>query len=316
MAVTIRQLRAFAAVAETGSFTAAARRLGVPKSTASRRVSRLEEVLGVRLLQRTTRQLSLTEAGSTYVELAGRALSSLEEAGLALQETTDRPRGHLRITAPQDVGLAYMTQVVAEFARRYPEVTVEMVLTDRALDLVGEKIDLAIRATAVRPDSSLVARRIGDDHLRFFASPAYLRRRSAPAGLEDLTDHDCVGMRAVRGRLVWRLVGPDGPCEVRVRAAISANDFSCVKAITVAGGGVAILPSSLCQREVRGGKLRAVLDGYRVESSVLYVVYPGARLVPAAVRAFRDLAIERLTPIYQACTAARAKAESAARSSR
>jgi DNA-binding transcriptional LysR family regulator len=176
----LEELQAFVAIAAQGSLTGAARRLGLPKSTVSRRLSRLEEKVGVALVHRTTRRLSLTESGLVYRERVAPALAALDEARSALREQHETPRGHLRVTAPFDLGLTTLAPLVGAFLQRWPETSVEVLLTERLLDLVEERIDLAVRAAASLPDSSLSARRLAGVSLVLVATPQHLARHRAP----------------------------------------------------------------------------------------------------------------------------------------
>ncbi|AKU92895.1 LysR family transcriptional regulator [Vulgatibacter incomptus] len=287
------ELSTFLAVASAGSLSGAARSLGLPKSTISRRLARLEEELGVRLVHRTTRRFSLTEEGLAYQERIRRAFDTLEEANAALRESEETPRGHLRVTAPVDVALASLGEVVADFTRSYPETTVELILTERTVDLIAEGIDLAIRASPALPDSSLVARKIATVSLELVATPAYLDAHGRPATVEELAEHRFVARAAVHGRATLELVGPKGQRKIEVAAPIGATDFSFVHRATLAGGGIGTLPDMVANADLKAGRLERVLPGYTAGTAGLHVVHPGGRLLPAKVRAFRDLLVER-----------------------
>jgi DNA-binding transcriptional LysR family regulator len=295
----LEEVSAFLRVAETGSFTAAGRRLGLPKSTVSRRVARLEEKLGVQLLHRTTRSLALTEAGAVFHERAARALAGLEEATQAVRETQETPRGHLRITTPFDIAGPVLAPLVAGFVRRHPEVTLEVAMTDRMVDLVAENFDLALRGAASLPDSSLVARRLAAIEFQLLASPAYLKARGEPATPAELAErHDLLLMRVTNGRGKLRLRAPDGAEEVHsVRVAVAANDFGFLRAAALAGLGVVVLPGTQAAAEVRAGRLVRVLPAYTAGEGGLFLVHPTARLLPAKARAFRDFLLEHIEVI-------------------
>jgi len=201
----LNHVAVFARVVELESFTAAAKQLGLPKSSVSRTVTRLEDELGVRLLQRTTRTLHLTEVGRAYYERARGALSALDEAASAATNSSAEPRGTVRMTAPPDMGIMNLVDIVARFARKYPLVHIDISLSSRFVDLVAEGFDLALRAGKMA-DSSLVARKIGSDALGIYASANYLRRRGRPKTLADLADHDCVFPRDER----QKRMAPDG----------------------------------------------------------------------------------------------------------
>jgi len=296
----IEEIVAFLRVAESGSFTAAGERLGLPKSTISRRVARLEAKLGVQLVHRTTRSLALTEAGNMFHERASRALAALEEASLAVRDGRETPRGHLRLTAPYDVGAGSLGPLVAAFTRRHPEVTIEVLLTDRTLDLVAEGIDIALRGAAALPDSSLVGRKLATLEFWLVASPAYLKRRGTPRAPADLHDHDLALLRATHGRGKLPMTGKDGASEeLSVRAAVSANGFGFLRAAALADGHVAMLPDIYAVPDVRSGRLVRVLPGYTVGTGNMYLVHPAARVLPAKARAFRDFLLEHIDVLTQ-----------------
>lgn len=289
----LEEVAAFLRVAEAGSFTAASRRLALPKSTVSRRVARLEEKLGVQLLHRTTRSLALTEAGNVFHERAARALAGLEEATLAVRETQETPRGHLRVTAPYDLAEALGPLVVA-FVARQPAVTVELLLTDERLDLVADNIDLALRGAPALPDSSMVARRLATMKFLLLASPSYLRKHGRPRTPAELGEHALLVMRTSGGRTKLKLHGPDGEVEVAARAAVAANDFAMLRSAALTGAGVAVLPDSQAAAQVRAGKLVRVLPEFTAGEGGLFVVHPASRLLPAKARAFRDFVLEHI----------------------
>ncbi len=291
----IEEVVAFLRVAETGSFTTAGQRLGVPKSTVSRRIARLEDKLGVSLLHRTTRSINLTEAGTLFQEQAGRALAGLEEATLAVREGRETPRGHLRITAPYDVGAGSLASIVAGFTREYPEVTVEMVLTDRTLDLVAEGLDLGLRGAAALPDSSLVGRKLASLEVFLVASPEYVAARGSPRTPAELAGHDLALLRMTNGRGKLALRGAEGATEeLSVRAAVSANGFGFLHAAALAGGYIAMLPDMRALSEIHGGRLVRVLPDYTVGAGNVYLVHPAAKVLPAKARAFRDYLLANL----------------------
>lgn len=296
----IEEIVAFLRVAETGSFTAAGERLGLPKSTVSRRVARLEAKLGVQLVHRTTRSLALTEAGNLFHEQASRALAALEEATHAAREGRESPRGHLRLTAPYDVGAGSLAPLIAAFAREHPEVTVEVLLTDRTLDLVAEGIDLALRGAAALPDSSLVGRKLASLEFWLVASPAYLKRRGTPRTPAELAEHDLALLRANHGRGKLQLSAGDGGVEeLAVRAAVSANGFGFLRAAALADGHVAMLPDTYAAPELRAGRLVRVLPGYTVGTGNMFLVHPAAKVLPAKARAFRDFVLAHIDLLTQ-----------------
>src|SRR5260221_9107747 len=200
---------AFVRVVEQQSFTSAAKALGLPKSSVSRRVTELEEQLGVQLLHRTTRKLALTEAGRSYFEQAERALTELQAAAESASGMDTEARGIVRVTAPIDIGVMGLADVVSEFVREYPEIHVELSLSSKMVDLVEEGFDIGIRAGKSH-DASLVARRLGTAALGLYASPDYPKQHGRPRTVEDLARHDCVLFRGKHGKALWRLDGPRG----------------------------------------------------------------------------------------------------------
>lgn len=279
----------FLAVAEAGSFTAAAKRRGLAKSNVSRRVARLEEQLGVRLLERTTRRLRLTDIGEAYRERLAHALTEFEAAHAVVRCLNARPTGRVRITAPGDMG-PLLGPVLAEFLARYPEVSVDAELTQRSVDLIAEGFDMAIRAGSL-PDSGLVAKRVGVFHSPLVASPDYLARRGRPQTVDELAEHDFVLFRG-RRRLV--LDGPDGAVSITLRGRISGNNVEFVRGATIAGAGIGTITSPGAARDLEAGRLELVLPGYRGPGSPLQLVFPSGRYLSATVRALSDFLLPRL----------------------
>ena len=289
----LNKVAIFVRVVEAQSFTAAATALGVPKSTVSRSVAQLEESLGVRLLQRTTRKLSLTDAGSTYYERGSRALADLAEAGSAVSEMQGTARGTVRVTAPVDLGLGVLGELITLFVRRHPGIRVELDLSARTVDLVAEGFDLALRAGRLN-DSSLVARKLGTIAARLFATPAYLGRRGTPRSVAELASHDCVLFRPRGEKPEWQLIGPSGAESVEVTGPIAANDLSFVQKMVLAGMGIGLVPWLLCDHSPERKQLVRVLPEYSAPGGALHLVYPSSRHVPQRVAIFRDFMIESL----------------------
>lgn len=291
----------FVRVVQTGSFTAAGHALGLPKSSVSRMVARLEDELGVRLLQRTTRALTLTDIGRGFYERARGALGSLEEAATLATDARSEPRGVVRLTAPIGVGSAELAEVLARFHELHREIHVEVSLTDRFVDLVEEGFDLAIRAGRL-DDSSLVARKVGSTDFMLYASPAYVERRGVPTTLEALREHDCVLFRGREGRAEWRLVGASAEEErIEVQGVASAHELGFVRHMVVAGMGIGLLPRVVqaeCAKQGRGGSLVRVLPEYAMEGGPLHVVSPRLELAPRRVTLLRDHLVAELTRLY------------------
>jgi DNA-binding transcriptional LysR family regulator len=298
----LNHVAVFARVVETGSFTAAATALGLPKSSVSRSVSRLELELGVRLLQRTTRTVHLTDAGHAYHERVSRALSGLDEAQAAVSEMQATPSGMVRVTAPVDIGVSMLSGLVARFVRKNPNIHVELLLTGRLLNLVEEGVDLAVRAGKL-DDSSLVARKVGTLESRLLAAPTYLRRRGTPKTVPALAGHDCILFRGRRGRAAWELTGPKGAERVEVAGSVSADDFGFVRQMLLAGSGIGLVPWTTCAQDIERDRLVRILPDYAAPGGALHVVYPSARFVPQRVALLRDFLVEGLLERSTTCTA-------------
>lgn len=287
----LNHIVSFLRVVEAGSFTGAARALGVPTSTVSRQIAQLEETLGVRLLQRSSRHVQLTEAGAAYHERVAPALVSLESASSEVRDLQETPRGLVRLTAPTDLAVDMLATPLAEFSALHPGIQVEVALTARTVDLVAEGFDLALRGGTVR-DVSLVARKLGVGEIVLGASVGYLRRRGEPTSLEDLARHDCIGFRSQRGRATWNLVGPDGPTSIDVDCRLSGDDFSFVRALMMADAGVALVPLTLVNANLQEGTLRRVLPAYGLRTPGLSIVYPSAKHLPRRVALLRDFLLQ------------------------
>ncbi len=290
----LNRIAVFARVVEAGSFTAAAAALGVRKSSVSRSVAALEETLGIRLLQRTTRRLSLTDAGAAYYARARDALAGIEEAQRAASSLGAEARGVVRITAPVDLA-GDLARVTSAFVRAHPAVRVEVSLTARLVDLVKEGFDLAVRAGPL-VDSSLLARKLGETEIGLFASPAYLDRAGRPRRLSDLARHDCVLYRAAGATAIWRLSGPRGEEEVSVRGRVETDEFAFVRAAAREGVGIAFTPIGMVASLVESGDLERVLPRYALRGAPVHIVWPSRGFEPAAVRLLRDALVEALAP--------------------
>lgn len=292
--VELTDVVAFVRVVDAGSFTRAASGSVWPKSALSRRVARLEHALGVRLLQRTTRSLGLTDAGAAYHARASAALAQLSEARECATHTTQDPSGVVRITVPVDMGTGAFSAVLTQFAQRYPKIHVEVDLSPRMVDLVAEGFDLAVRAGRLR-DSSLVAKRLGHSPLIVVGSPDYLARHGRPKRPADLEQHACVLFRASKGEMTWKLENPrDEQHTVKVHGPLSGSDFSFVRAAAIAGAGLALLPALAVTSDVEAGKLEWLLQSWVGPSSPVHLVYPSARFVPQRVAVLRDFLTEHL----------------------
>lgn len=286
------QAAVFVKVVESGSFSAAARALGLPISTISHRVAALETRLGVTLLQRTTRRLKLTEVGEQYFQHAAAGLAHLLDAEAAVGESIGEPTGLLRVSAPADLGDRLLAQIMVRMRRELPKVRVDMVLVDRYVDLVAEGIDAAIRAGALK-DSSLIAKQVGVARWLAFASPDYLQAAAPLDSPQALRHHCCLQFTAL-GKDAWTLSDRRASVVVPMSAKVMINDVGVVRAMALAGAGVALLPWYLCREECAKGSLVRVLPNWHAKSDPIHIVYPRQRFVPPKLRAFVDMAADEL----------------------
>lgn len=286
-------LEAFARVAETGSFSAAARTLNLSKSLISRQVSALEAELGARLISRTTRSLSLTEAGRGYYDQVARILAQMEEADLSVSQLQATPRGKLRVNAPMSFSLLRLAPVLPDFLALYPEIDVDIVMNDRRVDLMDEGFDLAIRLGRLA-DSSLVARKLGVMQRHIVGSPAYFAERGMPKVPADLRHHDCLCYSNADTVDEWRFFEADGrPIAVEVKGRVRANNGDMLRTMALRGLGLIDLPNFLVGGDIEVGSLVPVLQDYVHQEGGVYAVYPHARYLPPKIRVFIDFLAER-----------------------
>jgi DNA-binding transcriptional LysR family regulator len=291
----LNEIAIFARVVREQSFTKAARALGLPKSTVSERVSRLEERLGVRLLERTTRHVRPTAAGAAYYERAARVVAEIEEANAAVTDIHRSPKGLLRVASPLLFGHAFLGDFVAEFLVTHPEIEIELIVADRRFDVVEEGLDLAIHVLGPI-EASLIARKIGTAERMCVASPAYLADREAPKAPKDLFRHSCLVSSNDR-RANWTF-SKDGRSEaIVVQGRYSVNSVQLALSAALRGAGIAVLPAFFCGQALRAGLLAPVLEGWALGRSDIHVVYPGSRHLSARVRLFVDALIERFTSL-------------------
>jgi DNA-binding transcriptional LysR family regulator len=286
----LNEMAVFVRVVQAGSFTQAARLMGSPKSTVSAKVSSLERRLGVSLLQRTTRRLHLTEAGDAFFRHCAQALASLEEAEQFVTAAQAEPQGLLRVTAPVDVGTTLLPGLLTAFLARYPKVKVELVLTARVVDLVGEGVDIAVRASPLA-DSSLLARKAGSTRFSAVAAPSYVAKAGKPSHPRDLAQHACLRFSKMRGD-GWELQSGDKRARVAIDGPISADDLAALRELVLAGHGVALLPTFLTRDAIREKRLVQLLDGWHTRPEAVYLVHPASRFPAPKVKAFLQLAVE------------------------
>ena len=279
------QMATFVEVVRAGSFTAAAKRLGMPKSTVSKRVAELEDRLGARLLQRTTRSVAPTPAGSVYYERCRRLVEELLEAERAVAESGGRLRGPIRVTAPWLLGEA-LSPVMERFLAAHPQVSIELRLADERVDLVAGGFDLAIRAGAL-PDSTLVARRLGDVEHRICASPAYLEGRPPVQRPADLRAHDCLGFQAPVTQ--WTVERRGERVTVPVAGRYTVSSIALIRRAALAGLGVANLPQFVVEADLVAGRLVRLLPAWTADRGAVHLVYPSRRNLSARVAALVEL---------------------------
>jgi DNA-binding transcriptional LysR family regulator len=287
----LNDIRVFLEVVDQGSFTAAGKKLDLPTSTVSRRISRLEGQLGARLLQRTTRKLSVTDAGRIYYQRSARALHALDDARHAVTEMQATPKGLVRLTAP--VEFQSLVPVLSDFLQKYPEVQVTLDLTNRYVDVVQEGLDLAIRAGELS-DSSLVAKQLATARFLLVASPGYLKERGKPRKVEDLRDHECIVGSASGPQATWRLCSKNKMVSISVSGRLSANHLGAVLLAAEQGMGIARLPEAHCQSAIEAGRLVEVLPSACPTMGKVSAVYPSREFMSPAVRALIDHLSENL----------------------
>ena len=285
-------IEVFVKVVEAGSFSGAAKLLGMPNSTVSAKVSTLEKRLGITLLQRTTRKLRATQAGETYFRQCVQALEQLQIAEQELTSAQQEPRGLLRLTAPVEIGHSLLANFVRAFLEKHPKTEVDLVVTNRRLDLVVEGIDLAIRAGDLA-DSRLIAKRFSVGHFGLWASPSYLKRRGSLKHPKELAPEDCLRFSLFKQNRVELINGKER-AQLLPAGRLRADDFEALKAFALLGEGVAYLPTFLCAEEARENRLQRLLADWHGAAVTFSFVYLAQRFVSPKVRAFIAIAEELL----------------------
>ena len=290
MDVEPNDLLLFARIVEAGSFSMAAQRLDLPKSTVSRRIALLEASVGERLLQRTTRRLMLTEFGASLLEHARKVAEEVEAAGALAQHRQAAPSGKLRISVPNDFANVGMTELIARFIDRYPAVSLELDLSPRRVDLVAENFDIAIRMGDLPDDSTLAARRVAIENFGLYAAPSYLAGRGLPEQPDDLLQHDllCI-LRRTGGAAPWILQRGKVRWERALTARLTANSPELLARIACGGAGIAASSDLFVSNYVKKGELVRVLPEWDLPAATGWAVFPGRRLMPAKTRAFLDM---------------------------
>ncbi|MBR9910930.1 MAG: LysR family transcriptional regulator [Gammaproteobacteria bacterium] len=285
----------FAKVVESGSFTAAAEHLSLSKSVVSKYVTRLEERLGARLLNRTTRRISLTEIGATFYRQSQQGLQVLEDAAAEVSRLQGEPRGTLRINAPMSFGVLHLAPAIPDFLSRYPELAVDVQFDDRKVDVIEGAFDVSIRIADIA-DSSLVARRIAPCRHVLVAAPDYLQRRGIPATPLDLQEHSIVSYQYQESARQWEFVDPRGKSiMVPVQATVQMNNSLGMREAVLNGAGIMRTPTFVVGSDIRQGRLQPLLTSYKTLQRSIYIVFPQRRHLSPKIRAFIDFMAERIT---------------------
>tara|TARA_B100002003_G_scaffold230011_1_gene239834 strand:- start:45 stop:965 length:921 start_codon:yes stop_codon:yes gene_type:complete len=301
----LSEMEAFVRVVDLGGFTDAARKMGLSKSAVSKHVASLEDRLGARLLNRTTRRVSPTEIGLAFYDRAIRVLAEAEEADTMVSTMQDNPRGELRISAPFSFGIRALAPAISDFLKKYPDISVHMVLDDRFVELVAEGFDLAIRIGDL-PDSSMRARKLADAEVMVVASPAYVAAHGAPASVQDLASHNLLHYSNLSSGNVWRLAGPGGQeRQVRAVGRLTINNGDALRQAAIDGLGIAMLPDFIVGDGLASGELVELVPEARRPPLGVYAVYPQGRFPQPKLRAFIDHMVEALK---ESCSAGESRA--------
>jgi DNA-binding transcriptional LysR family regulator len=293
LSMDLNEISVFARVVQAGSFTGAAAALAMPKSTVSRKVAELEQRLGAALLSRTTRKLSLTDAGRIFYDYCARIVGEVEDALRAVASMQATPRGLLRMTAGTNT--TFLGPIVRDYLARHADVRIELVCTGRTVDLVEERFDLAIRAGRL-PDSTLVARSLGSSAWFLVATPAYLRRRGRPKAPAELAAHEFLLFGPALERATLRLERGGEAAQVELSPRFLVNDTDILHAVTAAGLGIALLPAFRCVEDLRARRLERVLRDWSAPATPIHVVVPSTRFVSPVVKSFVEHLQARMTP--------------------
>ncbi|VAW52471.1 Transcriptional regulator, LysR family [hydrothermal vent metagenome] len=292
---SLTDIAVFVQVVESGSFTVAAERLDISKSVVSKYVTRLEEQLGARLLNRTTRRLSLTEVGRVFYERSRAGLADIKEAKDEVSRLQSEPRGTLRINAPMSFGILHIAPALPEFLKLYPDVTVDMNLEDKKVNVIGGGFDISVRISEL-PDSSLVARRLAPCRHTIVATPAYLERYGTPRKPEDLLDHNIITYRYQESSLEWHFKAPDNKLtHVSVSGSMKMNNSLAIREALLGGAGITRTPTFVIGKDIQEGRLVKLFRDYEIFEMTIFLVYPQKRYLSPKVRAFIDFMAKRIT---------------------
>lgn len=277
----------FIKVIQKGSFTGAALALDMPKSTVSTKISNLERRLGTSLITRSTRKIRLTPAGEAFFLRSTKAIDEITAAELAVRSENVEPQGRFKITAPVDIGNTILPSLAALFLKKFPKVQLDILLTDRRVDFLEDDVDLAIRAGQLK-DSSLIAKKVGEVVFKIFASPKYLKENGEPSTLKDLSTHTCVHFTPLSSE-GWHLLNGKRSASVSLTRKVVVDNMSLAHSLALEGVGIALMPSFLCESELRAGKLVPILQDWTTEIAPLHFVYPAQKYVPSVIKAFIEI---------------------------
>jgi DNA-binding transcriptional LysR family regulator len=291
---TLMSMRVFATVVETHSFTAAATRLAISTAMTSKHVQHLEEHLGTRLLNRTTRKLSLTDSGLAYFERCSQILADIDESEAEAVNLTARPHGTLRVTMPVSFAVRHLAPMLTQYMRSYPEVQLDLFLSDRRTDLIDNGLDLALRiGPSLEPN--LIARRLATDRMMICASADYLRRHGTPQVPEALAAHNCLLYSYASVGNEWRMQGADGEHVVKVSGTVKINNGDLLNQMAIAGQGIICQPEFLVRAEVESGQLVEILRDYALPQVGIHAVYSSRKHLSAKIRSFVDCLVDYIT---------------------
>jgi DNA-binding transcriptional LysR family regulator len=282
----------FAHVVNEQSFSAAARKLNVSRSSVSKSVAKLEQALGASLLNRNTRHLSLTEVGATFFEYCTRIAYEADEAHQIIDNLNAQPRGVLKIVASVAFGTLHIAPAVGDFLRRYPELDIDMTITDRVVDLAEEGYDVVVSVMSDLPQT-LVARKLAPIRRRLCATPAYFQEFGIPQSPEELVKHNCLDYIHSGDRGLWRFTGPDGEVSISVSGKLRINDDEALSQVVLSGFGIALLPTFIIGKDLQAKRLKSVLSEYIPTKQQVYALYLPKRNLPIKIRAFVDFLVER-----------------------
>jgi len=293
--IDFNEVYVFIKIVEAGSFVGASKQLNMPPTTVSRKIQNLEDALGVRLLQRSTRKLHLTDTGQQYFENCQQSLASIEEATTLASQSRSMPTGVLRITSPTDFAINYLQPWINDFLGFYPDVQIELEVTDRYVNLIEERIDIAFRTGELK-DSSLIARRIGPKPIVFCASPEYLKKAGKPTSFDDLNQHDCIIMGRNLKNQYWRFMDEEGEISVPINGRYAVDNMQLIVESACNGLGIAQIPLPLAVEHLKKGELVQVLAGASTPKQSVYIIYPSHKHLARNVRTFIDHVIVSTTP--------------------